>query len=142
MQPWGVGSRPWSWQHSARVRPLGHRLINTKSMGKNNDEKKVIFVFRNPGPVSNCIPRYLSAVITKCLRQISVDMEDRAMARYVSMNVPATSNAAIGRSLHGQILQSPQFEMNSSGPACAGPFCRQSQWHSRHTHCIVVFVAT
>jgi hypothetical protein len=52
------------------------------------DEKKVLLLFGNPGPLSTRIPRYLSAAISKRLRHCGIDVEDRSMTRYLSMHTP------------------------------------------------------
>lgn len=63
----------------------------------NSDEtnnKKVILLFGNAGPMSTRLPRYLSAAVSKRLRQCGIEVEDRSMVRYLSME--SLSSAAAG----------------------------------------------
>ena len=53
-----------------------------------NDEKKVVLLFGNSSPMSNRLPRYLSAAVTRRLRQYGMEVEERAMTRYISMDSP------------------------------------------------------
>lgn len=50
-----------------------------------DDNLKVQLLFGNSGPLSSRLPRYLSAAITKRLRQSGIDVEERSMTRYLSM---------------------------------------------------------
>lgn len=65
---------------------------DNNSDGTNN--KKVILLFGNAGPMSTRLPRYLSAAVSKRLRQCGIDVEDRSMVRYLSME--SSSSAAAG----------------------------------------------
>ena len=62
------------------------------SDGSNN--KKVILMFGNAGPMSTRLPRYLSAAVSKRLRQCGIDVEDRSMARYLSMESSSSVSGA------------------------------------------------
>jgi hypothetical protein len=44
----------------------------------------VMLAFGNAGPLSHVLPRYLSTAITKRLRFLGMDIEDRALVRYLS----------------------------------------------------------
>eukprot|EP00956_Cyclotella_meneghiniana_P007043 scaffold9548_cov77-Cyclotella_meneghiniana.AAC.3 len=50
-----------------------------------DDEKKVLLLFGNSGPLSTRLPRYLSSAISKRLRQCGICVEERSMTRYLSM---------------------------------------------------------
>ncbi|KAL3783184.1 hypothetical protein ACHAW5_008118 [Stephanodiscus triporus] len=72
--------------------------VSSSSSGRwrnNNDDdtKKVTLLFGNSGPMSKTLPRYLSSALTKRLRQNGVEVEERAMTRYVAMDRPMSSDA-------------------------------------------------
>ena len=59
---------------------------HTRKGAQNGDSnKKVILLFGNAGPMATQLPRYLSAAVSKKLRQCGIEVEDRSIARYVSM---------------------------------------------------------
>jgi len=53
-----------------------------------NNPNKISLLFGNAGPMSMLLPRYLSAAISKRLRQYGIEVEDRTMTRYISMDTP------------------------------------------------------
>jgi hypothetical protein len=56
-----------------------------KAANDTDDNLKVQLLFGNSGPLSSRLPRYLSAAIAKRLRQSGIDVEERSMMRYLSM---------------------------------------------------------
>lgn len=50
-----------------------------------DDTIKTQLLFGTSGPLSGRLPRYLSAAISKRLRQCGIDVEERSMTRYLSM---------------------------------------------------------
>ena len=67
------------------------RVSKQSNNGQKGDAKKVQLIFGNSSPLSNILPRYLSSAITKRLRQNGIEVEERAMTRYISL--ANTSNA-------------------------------------------------
>ncbi|KAL7453367.1 hypothetical protein ACHAWC_005036 [Mediolabrus comicus] len=73
-----------------------NRGVNNGSNGdNNNDNKKVILIFGNAGPMTTHLPRYLSAAVTKRLRQCGIEVEERSMTRYISMESSSTTKAVV-----------------------------------------------
>ena len=73
-----------------------NRGVNNGSNGdNNNDNKKVILLFGNAGPMTTRLPRYLSAAVTKRLRQCGIEVEERSMTRYISMESSSTTKAIV-----------------------------------------------
>ncbi len=68
---------------------------DNSSDGTNN--KKVILLFGNAGPMSTRLPRYLSAAVSKRLRQCGIEVEDRSMVRYLSMESSLSAAAGVPR---------------------------------------------
>ncbi|KAL3805644.1 hypothetical protein HJC23_005888 [Cyclotella cryptica] len=64
----------------ARVSPRTHNNSDKE------DEKKILLLFGSAGPLSSRLPRYLSAAVSKRLRQCGIDVEERSLTRYISMN--------------------------------------------------------
>ena len=61
---------------------LAHACVKKANEDEN---KKVLMLFGNSGPLSSRLPRYLSAAVSKRLRQWGIDVEERSMTRYLSM---------------------------------------------------------
>ncbi len=57
-------------------------------------KRKVLLLFGNSGPMSTTLPRYLSSALTRRLRQFGVEVEERAMTRYVAMDRPMTTSTS------------------------------------------------
>lgn len=72
-----------------------HRNKNDNSDGSNS--KKVILIFGSSSPMSTRLPRYLSAAVTKRLRNCGIDVEDRSMTRYLSMESSSSAAGAVPR---------------------------------------------
>ncbi|EJK49965.1 hypothetical protein THAOC_31103 [Thalassiosira oceanica] len=54
------------------------------------EDSKVALVFGNAGLLSNRLPRYLSSAVTKRLRRSGIEVHDRSMTRYISMDRSAS----------------------------------------------------
>jgi len=73
----------------AHASQLAASKSSTASNTTNNDDsKKVMLLFGNSGPMSARLPRYLSAAISKRLRLFGIEVEERTMTRYLSMDTP------------------------------------------------------
>ncbi|KAL7537394.1 hypothetical protein ACHAXR_008866 [Thalassiosira sp. AJA248-18] len=86
---------------------------SSPSNRQQSNDKKVLLIFGNSSPMSNRLPRYLSAAVTKRLRSFGMEVEERAMTRYISMDTPMTSNTAAGRNgkSSNRIIAQPQLEL-------------------------------
>ncbi|KAL7482268.1 hypothetical protein ACHAW6_007937 [Cyclotella cf. meneghiniana] len=65
---------------------LARASPKTYSNAEKEDEKKVLLLFGSSGPLSSRLPRYLSVAVSKRLRQCGIDVEERSMTRYISMD--------------------------------------------------------
>ncbi|KAL9184501.1 hypothetical protein ACHAXT_012471 [Thalassiosira profunda] len=65
------------------------------SNGAKADDAKVLLLFGNSSPMSNRLPRYLGAAVTKRLRQFGIGVEDRALTRYISMDTMGPAKKSV-----------------------------------------------
>jgi len=61
------------------------QAANGGQTSSKDEEKKVQLLFGNAAPLSNILPRYLSAAVSKRLRQNGIQVEERALTRYISL---------------------------------------------------------
>jgi len=58
------------------------------------DDSSVSLVFGSPSPLSTVLPRYLCTAVSKRLKTIGVQIEDRSLIRYVSFKDADNANAS------------------------------------------------
>ena len=82
---------------------------SVQSNGERNS-KKVFLLFGNSAPMSNQLPRYLSAAVSKRLRQNGIEVEERSMTRYISL-ANATDTSDVVDSDGGKNAALPKLEI-------------------------------
>lgn len=94
-----MGSGFEALELAASLSRITQQQRSSKNDNNNNDgnnNKRVILLFGNAGPMSTRLPRYLSAAVSKRLRQCGIEVEERSVARYLSMESSSSSSSAAG----------------------------------------------
>lgn len=88
--------------------PPSSNQSSTKENKKRNGERKNICLsFGNAAPLSNILPRYLSAAVSKRLQRF-MDIEERSLVRYVSYH-----DASLRRTIkHNASINTPNLEIH------------------------------